>query len=57
MEDIKKFLWIIFFIVLTIVVITNIKEMAIQLISLIVLLPLYFWLDYKLNPHKYKKDS
>ncbi len=42
MEDIKKFLWIIFFIVLTIVVITNIKEMAIQLISLIVLLPLYF---------------
>nr|WP_162166313.1 hypothetical protein [Campylobacter fetus] len=32
MEDVKKFLWIIFFIVLTIVVITNIKEMAIQLI-------------------------
>ncbi len=57
MEDIKKFLWIIFLITLAIFVMANIEEMYIQLISFIVLFPFYIWLDYKLNPHKYKKDS
>ncbi|MBK3498608.1 hypothetical protein JJB27_05910 [Campylobacter fetus subsp. venerealis] len=57
MEDIKKFLWIIFVIILAVGIIANIEEMYIQLISVIVLFPFYIWLDYKLNPHKYKKDS
>ncbi|WP_201029333.1 hypothetical protein [Campylobacter fetus] len=57
MEDVKKFLWIIFCTFLIIGTIVNIKEAAVPLISIIVLSPLYFWLDYKLNPHKYKKDS
>ncbi|WP_164468713.1 hypothetical protein [Campylobacter fetus] len=57
MEDVKKFLWIIFCTFLIIGTIVNIKEAAVPLISIIILLPLYFWLDYKLNPHKYKKDS
>ncbi len=56
-KDIKKFLWIIFLITLAIFVMANIEEMYIQLISFIVLFPFYIWLDYKLNPHKYKKDS
>ncbi|ABK82047.1 TPA: hypothetical protein RPV63_001387 [Campylobacter fetus subsp. venerealis] len=57
MEDIKKFLWIIFVIILAVGIIANIEEMYVQLISFIVLFPFYIWLDYKLNPHKYKKDS
>ncbi len=61
MEDVKKFLLFItiaFLIIMTIDgLITDTQNTIIRIVSLIILLPLYFWLDYKLNPHKYKKDS
>ncbi|OCR86514.1 hypothetical protein CFT13S00388_08810 [Campylobacter fetus subsp. testudinum] len=61
MGDVKKFLLFItiaFLIIMTIDgLITDTQNTIIRIVSLIILLPLYFWLDYKLNPHKYKKDS
>ncbi len=57
MHDFKILFKTVFISILLVIALTNFKETIFWIISFIFLSPLAIWLDYKLNPHKYKQDS